>query len=121
MINWIKEKCSKGLWSTLAMIIVFMLAGPEIMIGMELVAIVELLGPSTFVIAYFAGVKLWFDKGLQVVKKFESYSTFFIPTIDTLKQMPSMILHAVPERITALSFFWFVTIGILYACLGVVF
>lgn len=119
MIDWIKQKCAKGFWSTLAMIIVFMLAGPEIMIGMELMAIVELLGPSTFVIAYFAGVKLWLDKGLQVVTKFESRSTFFIPTINTLKQMPSMILHAVPERITVLSFISFITIGMIYAYLGV--
>lgn len=119
MINWIKEKCSKGLWSTLAMSIVLMLAGPEIMIGMELMAIVELLGPSTFVIAYFTGVKLWLNKGLRVVAKFESHSTFFIPTIETLKQMPSMVLHAIPERIAALSFISFVTLGMMHAYLGV--
>lgn len=111
MINWIKEKCAKGAWSTLAMIIIFMLAGPEIAVGMELMAMVELLGASTFVLAYFYGVKLWLYKGLQVISKFESHSTFFIPTRNVLKQMPSMVVHAVPERVFSLSFIGFLLFG----------
>lgn len=115
MLNWIKQKCSKGFWSTLAMVIVFMMAGPEIMIGMELMAMVELLGASTFVLAYFAGIQLWLHNGVKAVSKFESPSMFFIPTRKTLKEMPSMILHAIPERITVMSFLSFVTIGCAYS------
>ena len=111
----IKTQLSKGFWSTLATIIVLMVAGPEIMLGMELMAMVELLGASTFVLAYFYGFKLWLEKAGQSLRKFESHSVFFIPTLNTLKQMPEMILHAVPERILVMSFLAFVTCTMGYA------
>ena len=115
MLNWIKQKFAKGFWSTLAMVIVLLMAGPEIMVGMELMAMVELLGASTFVVAYLAGVRLWLSKGLNAVSKFESHSLFFIPSMNTLKEMPTMILHAVPERITVLSFLSMVTLAVIYS------
>jgi hypothetical protein len=106
----LKEKCSKSVWKTLAMLIVILVAGPEVMIGMELMALVELLGASTFVLLYVTGVKVIFANVVNKFKAFESYSILFIPTLESLKQMPFLILHAIPERSTSILFIGFVTL-----------
>jgi hypothetical protein len=104
MFDWIKKTMSKGIWHSLAVIIVVLIAGPEVMMSMELMAMVELLGASTFVLMYISGLKLFLSKAINKFKKFESYSIFFIPSFETLKQMPLLAIHAIPERTAALCF-----------------
>ena len=121
MFNWIKKTISKGGWHSLAVIIVMLIAGPEIMMSMELMAMVELLGASTFVLMYVSGLRLVFSKAINKFKKFESYSIFFIPSFDAIKQMPLLAIHAIPERSAAICFFGFMYLGMSYAYLNVVF
>ncbi|MGB1261368.1 MAG: hypothetical protein ACPG52_00540 [Cognaticolwellia sp.] len=113
MLDWVKKTMSKGIWHSLAVIIVVLVAGPEIMMSMELMAVVELLGASTFVFMYISGLKLFFAKASVKYKKFEHYSVFFIPSLSALKQMPSLAFHAIPERTFIIAFFSF-----LLACMS---
>jgi hypothetical protein len=112
MFKQLKRVISGGFWQLLAMLIVLAVAGPEIMISMELMTIVELLGASSFVIAYLSGCKLFIKKHVDKLARFESHSFFFIPPIHILKQMPSIALHAIPERIFVISFLSFIVFGI---------
>jgi hypothetical protein len=107
----LKSKLTQSIWSMAAILIVMIVAGPEIMISMELMALVEVLGASTFVIAYFSGVLLYFEKPLNFIKKFESHSYLFIPTKTQFKEMPSLIIHAIPERIFTIVFLGFYTVA----------
>ena len=98
-------------WRTLALLIVFAVAGPELIISMELMALVELMGASTFVLCYFSGLRLYLEKliGLLVslflkFNKFESSPNFFLPTFKNTKLMPSLIVHAIPERAVVFVF-----------------
>ncbi|MUH73215.1 hypothetical protein [Psychrosphaera haliotis] len=111
MLNRLKTILSKASWYTLACIIVLLLAGPEIMVGMEVMALVEALGASTFVLMYLSGLKLFCSKLWNKFKSFESYSTFYVPPLSTLKEMPSLVIHAVPERTAVISFLAFITVG----------
>ena len=111
MLNRLKTILSKASWYTLACIIVLLLAGPEIMVGMEVMALVEALGASTFVLMYLSGLKLFCSKLWNKFKSFESYSTFYFPPLSTLKEMPSLVIHAVPERTAVISFLAFATVG----------
>lgn len=111
MLNRLKTILSKASWYTLACIIVLLLAGPEIMVGMEVMALVEALGASTFVLMYLSGLKLFCSKLWNKFKSFESYSTFYFSPLSTLKEMPSLVIHAVPERTAVLSFLAFITVG----------
>jgi hypothetical protein len=104
VLKWLKEKSSKSVWHTLAIVIVFLVAGPEVMVSMELLALVELLGASTFVLLYVSGVKLFFSNYFNKFKAFESYSVLFIPSMESLKQMPSLAFHAIPERAMVILF-----------------
>jgi len=104
MLNWLKNKASKSVWHTLAVLIVVLVAGPEVMISIELMAMVELVGASTFVLLYVSGVRTFFSNVFNKFKAFESYSVFFIPTLESLKQMPFLALHAIPERSATISF-----------------
>ena len=115
MIKWIKSKFANGIWSGLAMIIVLLLAGPEIAISMELYAMVEVLGASTFVLAYIAGLKSMLLKPYQSLQGFEQYSNFFVPKFAAVKQMPSLLVHAIPERVSTLILSACMLAGMLFA------
>lgn len=105
MFTRIKNSCKKGLWYSLAMAIALLMAGPEILVGMELMALIEVLGASTFVLMYFNGLKLYLSKVLKHYRNFECYSIVFPPSLSSIKQMPSMLIHAFPERTIAIVFF----------------
>lgn len=111
MLQRIKQTLAKGFWQTLAMLIVLVLAGPEIMISMELMAIVDLLGASTFVLAYVYALRAWLDKPIRWLHAFENSAQFFFPPLNVLRQMPSMAIHAVPDKICVLLFFSFLFAG----------
>ncbi|WP_282131479.1 hypothetical protein [Pseudoalteromonas aliena] len=81
-----------------------LLAGPEMMIGVELFSLMELMGASSFVIAYYSGVKLFLKSLKGKFLNFERYSTLFLPNVEQLKAMPSLLIHAIPERTTSLTF-----------------
>ena len=72
----IKETMSKGVWHSLAVIIVMLVAGPEVIMSIELMAMVELQGALTFVLMYASGLKLFFAKIMVNYKKFQRYSIF---------------------------------------------
>ena len=44
----LKNIIAKGVWHSLALVIVFFIAGPEIMLGLEMMAMVEFLGALTY-------------------------------------------------------------------------
>ncbi len=111
MFDRLKKATSKGVWHALAVIIVMLLAGPEIMVSIELMAMVEVLGASTFVFMYLSGIKLLFSKAWDKYKNFESHSVFFFPTLPVLKQMPSMIIHTIPDRTLVGGFLAVVTVA----------
>jgi hypothetical protein len=50
VFDWIKKITSKGIWYFLAVLITSWVAGPEILISMQLMGLVGLLGASTFVL-----------------------------------------------------------------------
>lgn len=104
---------SKGIWHSLALIIVFLMAGPEIMMGMELMALIEVLGASTFVLMYVTGVKLLLLKAWKKYQAFERYSVLFIPPLAVLKQMPSLAVHAIPERTVVITYLGIVCIAMI--------
>ncbi|WP_448556681.1 hypothetical protein [Thalassotalea montiporae] len=113
MFEQLKHKIVNAGWKGIAVVIALFIAGPEIMIGMELMATIEVLGASTFTLAYWSGVKLLVNKPYSVVVKFEQYSNFFIPTLTSIKIMPQLILHAIPERLAMLSYLF---ILIVFGC-----
>jgi small-conductance mechanosensitive channel len=117
----VKKLLSKGIWQLLAALIVFALAGPEIMLGMELMAMVELLGASTFVLMYASALKLFFAKPIAKYKHFERYSVLFIPSFSQLKQMPSLAYHLIPERSLIMCFMSLLAFGMLSLVISVLF
>jgi len=117
VFDWIKKRMSKSIWYLLATIVVACAAGPEIIISMELMVLVEFLGASTFVLMYVTGLKLFLSNLLNKLKQFESGTFFFIPSLDTLKQMPAIAIHAMPERTTSIGFVGFTSLTALYVLL----
>ncbi|MDA8621944.1 hypothetical protein N9L48_04775 [Psychrosphaera sp.] len=111
MLSRLKEILSKTGWYTFACVIVLLIAGPEIMLSMELMALVEALGASTFVLMYLSGIKLIASKYWNKFNEFESHSAFFLPPMSILKKMPSLVVHAIPDRTVVIGFLAFSIVG----------
>ena len=86
------------------MMIIVAVAGPEVLISLELMALVEVIGASTFVMAYVSGVNLYVSTLFKKLANFERYSDWFYPSLSALKTMPSAVIHCIPERLTTLCF-----------------
>ena len=121
MLNKLKGYASKGLWRSLAIIIVVFVAGPEILISMELMALVEVMGASSFVLMYFSGLRLACKNTLNKLSKFEYYSLFFIPSFANLKQVPGLLYHTIPHRLCAISFLTLITAVVLLSYIQLLF
>jgi len=107
MLNKLKGYASKGLWRSLAIIIVVFVAGPEILISMELMALVEAMGASSFVLMYFSGLRLACKNTLNKLSKFE-YDFLFL-------------YHTIPHRLCAISFLTLITAVVLLGYIQLLF
>lgn len=95
MKDWLTTRLKTGSWQVLALLIVFMVAGPEILISMELMGIVEALGASTFVLAYLSGLRAYAVNWYSKIHHLES-EYFFVPAFAQIKEMPGLMFHAIP-------------------------
>ncbi len=82
-----------------AVFIILVLAGPEIGIGVELLAITELLGAELFVVSFLAGFRLLLDTHVltpvrRLLERIDPF--FFIPTTNQIALVPGMVAHVVP-------------------------
>lgn len=106
MFDWVKKIMSKGIWYILAVLVVAFAAGPEILISMELMVLVELLGASTFVLMYVSGLKLFLAKAFHsffkpvffpIYKKLQQLDPyFFVPSYNYIKKCPALLCHSIP-------------------------
>lgn len=109
------EKMKQFSWYSLAMMIVFVFAGPEILVAMELTLMVEVMGASTFCMFFLSAIKAFFEPYLKKLKPyFERFTqfegqSFFVLEYKQYKQMPSMLVHAVPANTFLLGFLSMIT------------
>jgi hypothetical protein len=106
VFDWIKKITSKGIWYLLAVLIASWVAGPEILISMELMALVELLGASTFALMYVSGLKMFLAKAFNsffkpvlfpIYKKVQQLDPyFFVPSYINVKKFPALFCHSIP-------------------------
>ena len=78
-----------------ALVLIGIVAGPEVGFGMEAVALLDAMGAELFLLA-FGGVHIFFywERTKRLFERFDPY--FFVPTRDQIKQVPGVIAHAVP-------------------------
>ncbi|MCF2902949.1 hypothetical protein L1267_21490 [Pseudoalteromonas sp. OFAV1] len=104
MLNKIKKLFANKLYRSIALVLVILIAGPELMMGYELMALLEFLGPSTFVLIHLAGVKLYLIKLKNAFMSFEKHSLCYRPKASHIIAMPALIIHYLPERSIVLGF-----------------
>ena len=116
MLHRLFSVARQGAWSAIAMLIIVAVAGPEVLISLELMALAEMVGASTFVMAYVSGFMLYVSPCLKKLVDFERHSDWFYPSWTALKTMPSLVIHCLPERLTALSFMGMVLSATVVLC-----
>lgn len=110
MFNKIKKLFANKLYRSIALVLVILIAGPELMMGYELMALLEFLGPSTFVLIHLAGVKLYLIKLKNAFMSFEKHSLCYRPKASYIIAMPALIIHYLPERSIVLGFLSLISI-----------
>jgi hypothetical protein len=97
----IPEKYLKPIVVTLVLVI----AGPEILAASEMLALIELFGAANFILLYVYGFKSIAEQptatALKLIRRLEPI-WLFIPSWRVTKQMPGMLMHAVPLHSIAL-------------------
>ena len=73
--------------------------GPEILVALELVSLIELIGAAAFWSSIWIGIKMQvvysvFTPMHHFLRRFDP--DFFIPCRKTVKEYPAMLIHAVP-------------------------
>jgi len=85
--------------------LVVLLAGPEILAASEMLALVELIGAANFILLYVYGFRSIAAqpaaRTLKFVRRLEPI-WIFIPSWRVTKQMPGMLMHAIPAHSLAL-------------------
>lgn len=85
-------------WRLLAVAIVAVVAGPEVLIYAEGMAILELIGAATFVFMYVVGFKLYFYNAWNAFYGFENRYHFFLPSYSIVRESPGLLYYAIPRR-----------------------
>ncbi|RZD22649.1 hypothetical protein [Pseudoalteromonas sp. MEBiC 03485] len=98
MFNKIRQLFANKLYKTIALVLVILIAGPELMMGYELMALLEFLGPSTFVLIHLAGLMLYLERLKNAFMNFEKHSLCYRPMTSHIIEMPALIIHFLPER-----------------------
>ena len=84
---------------------IVLLAGPEILAASEMLALVELIGAASFIGIYIYAFQFAARRPVTTLRELAHRlepSLLFIPTWNVTKQMPSMLVHAVPMYTVAL-------------------
>jgi hypothetical protein len=89
-------------------VLIVIAAGPEILIGLELVAMVDLLGVELFLSVMFGGVLWRITAVLGVINRFFERLDpfFFIPSRQQVVTYPGILVHAVPFLVTGCVFLY---------------
>ena len=74
------------------------MAGPEIFIYAEGMAIMEVLGGTLFVFMYVVGFKLFFRDLWEKFFNFENRYHFFLPSLSLIRESPGLLYYAIPRR-----------------------
>ena len=110
MFNKIKQLFANQLYRLIALVLLILIAGPELMMGYELMALLEFLGPSTFVLIHLAGIKLYLVRLKNAFMNFERHSLCYRPKASHIITMPALIIHYLPERSIVLGFISLISI-----------
>jgi len=110
MINKIKQLFANKVYRSIALVLVILIAGPELMMGYELMALLEFLGPSTFVLIHLAGIKLYMVRLKNAFMNFEKHSLCYRPKASHIITMPALVIHYLPERSIVMGFLSLVSI-----------
>ena len=92
------ESLTRKWWQLLAFAIVVIVAGPEVFVYVEGMALIELIGAATFVLMYVVGFKLYFYNAWSAFLGFENRYHFFLPSISMAKENPGFLYYAIPWR-----------------------
>lgn len=99
----ILSKIKGGSIHLLACILVMLLAGPEIILLMELSSLMEVIGASTFLLMHWYAFLAHIEPAVKRFKEFEGVQ-FFVPRLDDIITDPVLVIHAIPARSLALLF-----------------
>ena len=100
------EVKQKQLLKFLTILLVTILVGPEILLGLELASLIELIGVVAFWSSIWIGIKMHFVYGVftpvyHLLTKWDS--NFFIPDRKIIREYPAMLIHAVPSLLLTYS------------------
>jgi hypothetical protein len=91
----------------LAIMIIVVVAGPEVYLFTEGIVILEIIGAATFVFMYAVGAKLYCHNAWNWLYTFENRYHFFMPSAALIRAKPGFLYFALPTRSITYGLFLF--------------
>lgn len=104
------ENLTKRWWRFLAVVIIVIVAGPEVFIYAEGMVVLEAVGAATFVFMYVVGFKMYFHNAWNAFYKFENQYHFFFPSFSIISKSPGLLYYVIPRRSTIYAIFLIVSL-----------
>ncbi len=87
----------------LAILIIVAVAGPEMGLGLEAFAVLDILGAELFFLSFFVGIRflpisIVTRPFRNWIERYDPY--FFIPKISQIKRCPGIVSHSVPGLVS---------------------
>jgi putative effector of murein hydrolase LrgA (UPF0299 family) len=83
----------------IAILLIVLIAGPEIGIALDLTILLDIVGAELFLLSFIVGIRMmpWrfiVDRVVTFLYRIDPY--FFIPSARQIRQCPPIAVHAVP-------------------------
>lgn len=109
MLDKLQKYISGEAWKLFATMLIILIAGPEILLSMELIAFVNIIGADIFVILTFTSFFTFCIKPiLQKVITFEENTNFCIPPMNMVNENPACLLFLIPHRTLFYAFIFLI-------------
>ncbi len=108
------ELLAKKGWRLAAVFIIFGVAGPEILVYAEGMALLEMIGAATFVFMYIVGAKLYVRNVWDWFFNFENRYHFFYPSFSMIRILPGMLYYSIPRRTIFYAVFFLLALFLLF-------
>jgi hypothetical protein len=103
-LSRLKRLLKNGAFRLAAVMLIVLIAGPEVGIALDLTIVLDVVGAELFLLSFLVGLRMvpwWFvfDRVAAFLYRIDPY--FFVPGMRQVRQCPPLAVHVVPGFVAA--------------------
>jgi hypothetical protein len=104
MLRKLRSLAKNGSLGLAAIILIVLIAGPEIGIALDLTVLLDIVGAELFLFSFIVGIRMipWrfvADRAVALLYRIDPW--FFVPSTQQIRRCPPIAVHVVPGFVAA--------------------